>query len=365
MPFFEFNNIKISAISSAVPKKIIKTDDYKSFFTEAEVNRFKYMTGIEQHRVTNEYQTASDLGFVAAEKIIAEKKINRDEIGALAFVAHSTDYLRPATACVLHKRLNLSKNCAAFDINLGCSAVVYGVQTLASMMSCSNIDKALLIVGETLTKMIHPKDKSAVMLFGDGGGALLLEKSKTKNVISGLLKSDGNGYKAIIAPAGGFRNRYTETKSFIWKDGNERSLYNTNMNGTDVFSFTITDVPETVKEFFELSNSSVADYDCFAFHQANKFIHKQLSKKLKIPFDKMPLSINRYGNTSAPAILIALCDEFGISNESKIIKTLFCGFGVGLSWGVLQAEIDIKDIYPVIETDDYYKDGIINSPDDL
>ena len=365
MPFFKFNNIKITGMASAVPINTVKSLDYSETFGAEAVEKFINTTGVVEHRATHRNQTASDLGYVAAEEIINRKNIDRNEIGALIFGAHSTDYRRPATACVLHKRLGLSKECAAFDIGLGCSAFVYCVQVAAALMQCSDIKKALVIVGETMTKMVNPEDKSSVMLFGDGGAAALLEKTEGESEIKGLLRSDGNGYKAIIAPAGGFRNMHASDEPMIWADGNKRTLFNTNMNGVDVFSFTISDVPKAIKQFMKHNEKTVDDYDCFAFHQANKFIHKQLSKKLKIDESKMPLCLDRYGNTSAPAIPLTLCDAYGQDSQDREINVLMCGFGVGLSWGVLSAQIHISDIYEVIETDDYFAEGVINSPEDM
>lgn len=365
MPYFEFKNIKISAVASAVPTKIVKSTDFNEKFTPEGVDKFVDMTGVREHRATGEYQTASDLGYAAAEKILSEKNVDRSSVGAVIFGAHSTDYRRPATACVLHKRLGLSKECAAFDVSLGCSAFVYCIQTAAAMMQCSDIDKALVIVGETMTKMVNENDKSAVMLFGDGGAAALLEKTEEPADIKGLLRSDGNGYKAIIAPAGGFRNMNASPEPILWQDGNPRTLYNTNMNGTDVFAFTISDVPRAIKDFLKKTETTVEDYDCYAMHQANQFIHKQLSKKLKMNMDKMPLCLDRYGNTSAPAIPLTLCDAYGGDTADRNMNVLMCGFGVGLSWGVASAQINTADIFPVIETDEYFAEGIINSPEDM
>lgn len=364
MPFFQFNNIKVSGVASAVPTEIVKVSDFAAKYGEDYVTKFSASTGIKQFRRTKPHQTASDLCYAAAEKIISEKAINREEIGALVFVAHSTDYRRPATACVLHKRLGLDKNCAAYDISLGCSAFVYGMQVVCSMMANSDIEKALLLVGESLTKMVNPEDKSVNMLFGDGGAAILLEKTDKESSIKGLLKTDGTGYKAIIAPGGGFRNMNAPTQVFEWKDGNIRSLYNTNMQGDDVFGFTISQVPRTIKEFLTKTETDVNEFDCLAFHQANKYISQTLCKKLKCSEDKMPLCLDRFGNTSAPAIPLVLSDTFGDVNEDKDLKVLACGFGVGLSWGVCSMTININDIYPIIETDEIFEEGIINSPDD-
>lgn len=365
MPYFRFNNIKISAISTAVPTEVVTADSFADSFGQDYVEKFKESTGIRQFHKTKKHQTASDLCYAAAENIFTKKNVNREEIGALVFVAHSTDYRRPATACVLHKRLGLSIDCAAYDISLGCSAFVYGLQTVCSMMHSSDIDKALLLVGETLTKMTNPKDKSACMLFGDGGSAILLEKTENNSEIKGILKSDGTGYQAIIAPAGGFRNIDAPIEDIKWPDGNTRNLYNTIMQGANVFSFTISAVPKTIKEFFVKTETTVDDYDCLAFHQANQFITKMLVKKLKTQAEKMPLCLDRYGNPSAPAIPMVMCDKYGNENESKEVKFLMCGFGVGLSWGVCSAVVNTEDIYPIFETDEIFEEGIINSPLDF
>ena len=365
MAFFKFKNIKISCVASAVPTQIVTGEDFYERFGEEAVKKFQESTGVKQFRKTKEHQTASDLCYAAAENIIETKDVNRDEIGALVFIAHSTDYRRPATACVLHNRLGLGKNCVAFDVSLGCSAFVYGLNVVCSMMQNSDINKALLLCGESLTKMTNPQDKSVAMLFGDGGGAILLEKLEDDSEIVGILKTDGTGYKAIIAPAGGFRNMNATTEDFLWPDGNTRSLYNTTMQGEDVFAFTISAVPRTVKEFFEKTGTTVDDYDCLAFHQANKFISQMLCKKLKVAPEKMPLCLDRYGNPSAPAIPMVMCDTFGERTEDKELRFLMCGFGVGLSWGVCSATVNIKDILPIIETDEIFEEGIINSPDDF
>lgn len=365
MPYFQFNNIKVSGVASAVPTEIVKVSDFASQYGEDYVTKFSASTGIKQFRRTKPHQTASDLCFVAAEKIISEKEVQREEIGALVFVAHSTDYRRPATACVLHKRLGLDKNCVAFDISLGCSAFVYGMQVVCSMMANSDFNKALLLVGESLTKMVNPKDKSVNMLFGDGGAAILLEKTEQVSTIKGILKTDGTGYKAIIAPGGGFRNIDAPTQDFTWPDGNVRSLYNTNMQGDDVFGFTISQVPRTIKEFLAKTEVDINSYDCLAFHQANKYISQMLCKKLKCSEDKMPLCLDRFGNTSAPAIPLVLCDTYGSVDEDKELRVLACGFGVGLSWGVCSLTINPKDVFPIVETDEIFEEGIINSPEEF
>ncbi|MBR2182352.1 MAG: ketoacyl-ACP synthase III [Acidaminococcaceae bacterium] len=365
MTFFKFDNIKIAGIASAVPSTVVKSTDYVDKFGNEAVQKFVEMTGVQEHRATLKHQTASDLGYVAAEKLLMEKNVNRDSIGVLIFGAHSTDYRRPATACVLHKRLGLGDQCSAYDISLGCSAFVYCAQVAASMLACSDANKALIIVGETMTKIVYPEDKSSAMLFGDGGAAILLEKTDDNNELSGELCTDGKGYRAIIAPAGGFRNFDDTKEPMIWEDGNPRTLYNTYMNGMDVFSFTVTKVPRTIKNYLKRTGQEIGQFDCLAFHQANRYIQQQLAKKLKADITKMPLCLDRYGNTSAPAIPLLLSDVYGKDDSAKDLKILMCGFGVGLSWGVLSAVINSADIFPIVETDEYFTEGLIHSPEDL
>ncbi len=365
MPSFQFQHISIAGIASAVPTKVVKSTDYSDRFGEEAVRKFVEMTGVQEHREVFEHQTASDLACAAAEKLLQEKQINPEDIGLLVFGSHSGDYRRPGTFSVLHKRLGLSKDCAAFDIGLGCSAFVYCIQTAASMLLCSDARMALVLVGETLSRLTNKADRSTAMLFGDGGSAILLRKTEEDSVIRGKLCTDGTGYRAIIVPAGGFRNLEDTHDPMTWADGGIRTLYDTNMNGTDVFSFTITKVPKTIKEFLTETGQDINEFDCLAFHQANRFIHQQLAKKLKADIEKMPLCLDRFGNTSAPAIPLLLSDLYGNEYGNKTIKVLMCGFGVGLSWGVMSAEMNTGDILPVIETDECFTEGIIHSPEDL
>lgn len=365
MAYYNLPNIKIAAVASAVPTEVVKLESFADKFGADYVEKYKEQTGVKQFRKTREHQTASDLTFAAAENIINTKGIDRESIGALVFIAHSKDYWRPATACVLHKRLGLSKDCAAFDISLACSAVPYGMYVVGSMMETSDIDRALLLVGETPQKITNPDDKSSCMLIGEAGGAFLLEKSNDESAgISGICRSFGQGYNAIIMPGGGFRNPNPPTEEYVWKDGNRRSMYNVMMRGEDVFAFTISDIPKTIREYLAKVEKSAEDFDCLAIHQANKFILQMLCKKLKVGQEKMPMCLDRYGNTSAASIPMVLGDVYGNNDDAKELNVLMSGFGVGLSWGVCSAKICPKDILPIIESDEIFEEGIINTPED-
>lgn len=365
MALFKFNNIKISGMACAIPKNVIRPDDFKEKFGDEEVEKFKQMTGIVESRRTDRYQTAGDLCYTAAEYLLKEKGIDKSEIGALVMGTQSPDYRKPSTSFIIHKRMGLSEETAVFDINLGCSSVLYGIQVMASMMNSSDIKKAILVSGDTGSKLVNQNDKSKAMLGGEAGVAILLEKTEGESKITSLVRSNGEGYRYLITPAGGYRNMNPPREEVMCKDGIKRTLYDPFMMGTSVFTFTVFDVPKAIKDFFKETGTGVDDYDCFAFHQANLYILKQIGKKMKIPAEKMPLTLPTYGNTSGASPIVTLCDTYGKNTEGKDLNVLMSAFGIGLSWGVTTFHINTDDILPVIEDDTWFEEGLINSPAEL
>ena len=366
MAFFNFKNIKVTGIACAVPSKEVRTESYKPIFGEEEVDKFMEMTGVRASRRTSEHQTCSDLGYRAAKELMANKGINPEEIGALIFSSHSPDYRRPSTAFVLQYRLGIPKEAVCYDISLGCSSLVIGMQTVASIINTGDIKKALLIVGDTAGKSVYPKDRSSAMLFGEAGAVMLLEKTDDeKDQIEALVRSDGSGFKYMIVPGGGYRNLHANEEVVICEDGNPRTLMNSFIQGTSVFTFTIFDVPRLIKDFWEKTKTTPDDYDCFAFHQANLYILKQIAKKSKIDFDKIPITLDRYGNTSGASPAVSLCDKYGKSNERKSIKVMACGFGIGISLAATSFEVKTDDILPIFEDDEIFEEGLITDPNQI
>ena len=355
MSFFQSEGIGIAGIACAVPKNNVTVDSFIPVFGEEITSKFTSGTGIKAMYKALPEQTASDLAVAAAENLFAHIDVDKREIGLMIMVTQSPDYRRPSSASIVQKRLELPVECACMEINLGCSGFIYGMQTAISMMNSTDAKYALLLMGETASKLVDPLDKSIVMMYGDAGAAILLarrEDAKTET----LLRSDGDRFKAIVLPAGGFRDMNPGHERFICSDGIERSLYDIFMDGTSVFSFSITDVPKALKDYLEKTGSSVEDYDAFIFHQANQFIIKQLIRKMKLPKEQVPISLDRYGNTGGISIPLTLCDAFG---KSEVVRkhVLMSGFGIGLSWGVTNAVIDTDTVFPVIETEDYYAEG--------
>ncbi len=366
MAFFEFKNIKVAGVACAVPKNEIKTESYKPIFGDEEVEKFMAMTGVKASHRTLEHQTCSDLGYRAARELLANKGVKPEEIGTLLFSSHSPDYRRPSTAFVLQHRLGVPEEAVCYDISLGCSSLVVGMQTMASIMSTSDMRYGLLFVGDTAGKSVNPHDRSSAMLFGEAGAVMLLEKTQNDaDQIKALVRSDGSGYKYMIIPGGGYRNLHASEEVVMCADGNERSLMNSFIQGTSVFTFTIFDVPRLIKDFWKQTATGPDDYDCFAFHQANLYILKQIAKKTKIPFDRMPITLDRYGNTSGASAIVSLCDVYGAGNDNKTIKVMACGFGIGISLGATSFEINTDDILPIMEDDEIYTEGLITNPNQL
>lgn len=366
MAYFSFSNIKVSGIACAVPKNEVKTEAYKPIFGDEEVEKFMTMTGVRASRRTLEHQTCSDLGYRAASELLSKKGVKGDEIGALIFSSHSPDYRRPSTAFVLQYRLGIPKEAVCYDISLGCSSLVVGMQTVCSIMNSSEIKYALLFVGDTAGKSVYPEDRSSAMLFGEAGAVMLLEKTEdSKDRINALVRSDGSGFRYMIIPGGGYRNLHASEDVVMCKDGNPRTLMNSFIQGTSVFTFTIFDVPRLIKDFWSHTETTSSDYDCFAFHQANLYILKQIAKKTKIPFENMPITLDRYGNTSGASAIVSLCDRYGECDENEEINVMACGFGIGISLGATSFRINTEDILPIFEDEEIYDEGLITDPNQL
>ena len=343
----EINDIKITSIAAAVSDKYTPIEESMNYADIKEIEKFKKMTGILGRYDVTEKQTSSDLCFAAANNICAKGKYVGDDIGVLIYVTQTPDYRTPSTAYALHQRLSLPNDCICFDVNLGCSGFVYGSTLVASLMATSNIQKGLLLIGDTNAKERLPKNKTNTtntsMLFGDAGAAVLFEKRNGCQIKSSL-RSDGTGFKALMKPYGTWRH----------PTGPERVP----SDDIAVFNFTINEVPDLIKDFILNEGKTIDDYDQIVLHQANLYIIKQIAKRLRIPMEKVPTSLDKYGNTSGASIPITLVEKYGETNETKELNLLMSGFGVGLSSGVMSAQINVNDILPLVHTDEYFDDGI-------
>lgn len=338
MAFFDIKNIKIAGVSACVPSGISENRE-TDLLSKEEVEKFIEMTGVERkHWVEHDGRVCtSDLCVKAAEKLIVDLQWSKEDIEVLVFVCQTPDYKMPATACVIQDRLGLPTTCMAFDVNLGCSGFIYGLSIISNILSAGNVKKGLLLVGNTQSYYASPMDKSYCLIAGDAGSAICIEHTdEIPDIIQLNLMTMGDGKDFLIVPDGGYRHPVS-VDSFEMKeyeDGIKRSNLHLHMNGLEVFSFAISNVPKAFNTLFEHFNINSSESDFLLIHQANKFICEKIRKKLKFDVDKTPYNIQEYGNTSGtsvPLLMVTKLREALISGRSDC---LFTGFGVGLSLGV-------------------------------
>lgn len=356
MIYSELEGVKISGIAVAVPPNEVPLTQYYTSFGKDTVDKIIESTGVQKIYRSKIEQTASDLAFEAALELQKNGLWVPEDIGVLLFVSQKPDYRVPGTSFVLHKRLGLQESCICIDLQLACSGFMYGLQAIIALMLQLPNKKALLLTGDTSVRTLAPQDRTMVMLFGDSGSAVLLEKNNAASTVAFGLRTDGNRFKSIITPAGGFRKMVSEQQRIPWSDDIERSEYDTHMKGMDVFGFSITDVPSLLKDFLLKRSLTVDEFDFFILHQANQYILKQLGRKLKIPTEKIPISLDRFGNNSSNSVPLVLCDHFG-GKDTRNIHVLMSGFGAGLSWGCADVTINTQVIYPIIFTDNFFEEA--------
>jgi len=345
MGLLQFHDVGISGLAAAVPRKVINNSEPNLYFNEEEVREVVEKIGVKERRFVDQNTCSSDLCFTAAEKLISEMNLDREEIDLLIFISQTPDYRMPATSILLQERLKLPTSTIAFDINLGCSAFLYGLTIAYSMISSGGVRKALILDGETRSKVYSLKDRKTGFIFGDGGVAALVEKKDIFCQSWFSLNSDGSRESLIKIPAGGYRKMSsceTVTEKVVDEYGNIRSEEQGYMNGADVFNFVIREVPKDFNRLLKFSAVELNTIDYFIFHQANSYINGFLAKKLKLPSDKIPSTIEKFGNTSSVSIPLTIVSELrGKLSDHK--RLLLSGFGVGLTWGT--ALLDVEECY--------------------
>lgn len=339
MALLKYNNIGISALAACVPKQKQSNLDLIPYFGEKEIYNIIKSTGIKERRVTDSKTTASDLCFAAAEKLFNDFDINRNSIDILIFLSQDNDYKIPATAPGLQHRLGLPKTTAAFDLSLSCSGYIYALSVAFSLVSQDSIHKVLLLDGETFSKLVNLKDKSNAPLYGDAGTATLIEKGDFGSSVFSL-NSDGSGIDALKIDAGGARNPTDENniREQTSANGDIRTPHQLFMDGKKVFDFSLLHVPDDIAKILDITGNTPESVDLLILHQANKFITDYFRKRLKFPEEKVPYSIDRFGNTSSASIPLTIVTE---TKSIKRDNVILSGFGAGLSWAT--AHLSLKN----------------------
>ncbi len=339
MAFATLNNVKITAISAALPSNIESNFDLPF---DPEVNRkLVTTTGIEFRHVASEGMCASDLCFAAADKLLNDNNIDRSSIDVLIFNSQTPDYKIPYTSGHLQHRLGLSTDTLCFDMTMGCSGYVYALFVAGSMLETGQLRRALVLAGDVLTPEVSRFDRSARPLFGDAGSATLLEFREGNTSVWGL-NTDGSGYSSLVVEAGGGRKATTE-ESMVYKDyGTDirRRETDVNISGMDIFNFSISLVPKVINGFIDHFGIKREEVDIWLLHQANLIINNILAKKLSIPAEKMPLSLKEHGNTSSVSIPLTAVTKASSMLKPGGSKVLMSGFGTGLSCASCLLDLD-------------------------
>lgn len=341
MVAFAFDNVAIKGISTVVPEKEFLLTDDKSLYNgdEKKIKRVINSSGFLKRRVSEPDVMTSDLCFFAAENLIKNLGVKKDEIDAILFVSYTPDYLMPATSYVLHKRLGLSQNCIVMDIPQACSGYVIGLYQ-ASMLINSGCKKVLLLVGDSFSKFTDMFKNHTAPVFGDAGSATLVEYDSNAKKSYFMINSDGENYDALICENGAFKN-FPKPDDFY---ENMEYKYSSRMDGGRIFDFTMQNIAPSIQQLFDFAHKSVDDVDFVVFHQANKFIIENIARKLNIPDNKYSTStLTNYGNQCGASIPCSISNTLReiVTGENKTY--LFSGFGVGLSWA--SAILNIGNIY--------------------
>lgn len=330
-------------MSAAVPRHTIHNYEYTEHFGAEEVKEIVDKIGVYERRFADANTCSSDLCFAAAQKLIDDNNVDVTEIDLLVFISQTPDYRMPATSVLLQHRLGLPNSTMAFDINLGCSAFIYGLSVVYGLMQSAGMRKALILDGETRSKVYSPKDRRTAFIFGDAGVAALIEKDEAFGDSFFSFGSDGSREDLIKIPAGGYRNPSSVksvTEKVVDEYGNIRTDEQGFMNGGDVFNFVIREIPRDIKSVLQFSGKTLEQIDFFVFHQANSFINSYLAKKLKLDETRIPTTIHKFGNTSSVSVPLTIVSELKSRiDEDKML--LLSAFGVGMTWA--SAVLTLKD----------------------
>ena len=332
-----FRNITIKGIQAVAPKNIVYNSEYSEQLGERRCKKQIKITGVSQRHISPEGQHSVDLVEIAARTLMCEIGWSPNEVDVLVFLTQSAEFDIPSTAFYLQHVLGIPSKCVTFDVNLGCTGVVEGIQIVSSMLQqCAGIGKGLVLVADANSlKNINECSADELadsMLFGSAGVCIALEKNDAvmnEMYISNF--SDGSRYDALITPKGGVMR----------------------MDGPAIFDFGVNEVARDLIEFKKCYGITDEMVDFYSFHQAQKLMLDTIVDSCYIPEEKELRSISEYGNTSGASVALNYCHNVDKLSSYSKINTVMCGFGVGLSWAYLYTCIDSQCVRPVLFTDEY------------
>lgn len=339
---------RIVGVVSCVPGTVTDNSGFVERFGAAAVADVVKMIGVQTRRCVAPGVSTADLCQQAGQRLLDGLGWAADSIDGLLFVSQTPDYVLPATACALHGRLGLRPGALAFDVNLGCSGYPYALWLAMTIVQTGAAGRVLVAVGDTISRVVDPADRATAMLFGDAGTVTAIERDAgdaSGSTAHFLLGSDGRGETNLIIPQGGFKTRSAADDARL-ADRDPACLF---MDGGEIFNFTLQSVPPLVNATFAAAGTTTDDYAAFLFHQANLFMLKHLAKKAKLPADKVPINIDRYGNNSSASIPLLMTTDLADRLRTERLRLAMFGFGVGYSWASASLEIGPLRVVETIE----------------
>jgi 3-oxoacyl-[acyl-carrier-protein] synthase-3 len=341
MAFLKIPNVVIRGISACVPPKVEENRDIP-FYTPEEAEKVIDSTGVERKHIVSDGITNSDLCLKACEKLLDVMGWERESIDAICNVTQTSDYINHPNVFLLHEKLELTEDCLALDVYHGCPGWVVGLSALSSMMSRGSIKRALLVDGDNITSVQYRQDRESRPLFGDCGTATALEFDESASPMFFQIGTNSKDGEALIHRKGGVRQPHT-IESYEKELGMLSGTISTDgvddlMDGMSVFSFGISAPPKSIKRLCEKFEIDLQQVDKLVLHQANMFMVKKISKKLKVDPKKVPSCLKDYGNTTSTSIPLTIVTQCNKEYASKKLTTIGCGFGTGLSWASVYFE---------------------------
>lgn len=308
----------ILGVGSYAPEKILTNYDLEKMVDTSDewiVSR----TGIKERRIAAEEQAASDLAVIAAQKALKNANISAKEIGVIIVATCTPDMYFPATACIVQDKLGCV-NAGAFDLSAGCTGFIYALVTAQQFVVSGAVKYALVIGSEVLSRVVDWQDRSTCVLFGDGAGAVVLGPvAEGQGILAGHLGAEGAGSHLLMLPGSGSR-KCCNVKPYI------------TMQGREVFKFAVRIMEEGTRKILSKAGLSISDIDVYIPHQANTRIIDHAVKKLNLPYEKVIANVDKYGNTSAASIPLALDEALQQGRIKSGDNVVMIGFGAGLTW---------------------------------
>ena len=334
MASFPIPHLRVSAVCAVVPTQEAHNPDSDLLNDSADTD-FVRRVGIRTRRIAPASLCASDLCVRAASEVLDRASVRPEAIGALVFVTQTPDYPLPGNSMLAQRELGLSASTCLLDLNQGCAGYVYGLASLAALMTVAGIDKGLLLVGDTITRLLSAQDQSTLRLFSDAGSATLVEASPDAAPMYFNLGSDGGGAEVIQVKGGGARQPFGP-ESLVLRGAEptvQRAPIHLAIRGLDVLHYVLKYVEPSIRELLTAANADVDTPDYYVLHQANRILNRSLLSRLGVTEDKAPETLFDYGNTSCASIPVTMCRRLGEKLSTGRTTLLLSGFGAGFSWG--------------------------------